>query len=82
MTVTNAHLAEGATEVADEEFIQRGDVKAVELHVVTKVGVRRHWDRVADRADGPGRQPGTDGGGPSKVMRRRDWTHDAKHERR
>ena len=36
--VTNAHLTEGATEVADQEFLGRGDVKAVELHGVTKVG--------------------------------------------
>ena len=27
MTVTNAHLAEGATEVADFEFVDRDDVK-------------------------------------------------------
>ena len=40
MTVTNARLAEGATEVADKEFYGRRDVKAVELHEVTKVGVR------------------------------------------
>ena len=38
MTVTNAHLAEGATEVAEGEFQERRDVKAVELHEVTKVG--------------------------------------------